>query len=240
MTMNTTHPRHAYEANRARIAALWGQARPIQPGDAADLYLRGQGVAPPAGQAAPWPEALRFHPALDYWDAPPGAPAELCGKHPALLAALSINAPARGAPLAVHTVALQRIYLDSCGALAPVWAPIKLTGKDGPSRCAALRLAPVAGRGASLGVAVGLVPALRMGSACRMPVWAVLNAAALAHVHWPRGVDSLYVFLDADDPNQAAPGAELARKAKACGVQVFTLFTCGHTDQAAPTISRFH
>lgn len=52
MTTSTSHatsPRHAYESNRARIAELWSEARPIVPGDAADLYLRQSGALPAAG-----------------------------------------------------------------------------------------------------------------------------------------------------------------------------------------------
>ncbi|MGD9773854.1 DUF7146 domain-containing protein [Diaphorobacter sp.] len=232
----TTDPRHAYEVNRARIAAVWAQARLIVAGDAADMFLRRSGALPPGGKGAAWPNALRMHPALDYWRPQQGGPGECIGRFPALLAALELDTHPHGltAPPVPHTVALQRIYLTPDGALAHVPAPIKLTGKDGPSRCAALRLVPVAQRGATLGIAVGVVPALRMGHACRIPVWAVPDAAALAHVRWPRRTACLYVFVNADDPAQHAPAAQLARKATACGLEVFTLMTCAVEAPAEP------
>lgn len=235
-TATATSPRHAYEANRARIAALWAQARPIAPGDVADLYLRRAGALPPGGPQAAWPAALRLHPALEYWRLPSGGQAACLGRFPALLAALETDAFPAGlaGPAQPHCVALQRTYLAPGGELAAVAAPIKLTGKDGPSRRAALRLAPVAPQSATLGVAVGVVHALRMGNAARIPVWAVPDAAALAHVSWPRHTARLYVFLNADDPAQCAPGAVLARKASACGLEVFTLMTCPRTAQPRP------
>ena len=235
-TSTSTSPRHAYESNRARIAELWNEARPIVPGDPADQYLRQCGALPAAGPRIAWPEPLRFHPAIDYWHQPQGGTAEFVGQFPALLAALVIDAPApgRGCPPETHAVALQRIYLGPGGTLAPVRAPIKMTGSAGPGRRAAARLAPVAGPAATLGVAVGVVNAMRLGRACRIPVWAVPNAAALAHVHWPRNVASLYVFADADTPAQQGPAAELARKAKACGLNVFSLMTCASTGRAMP------
>lgn len=217
MSTAAHHARHAYEVNRERIAALWAQARPIAPGDAADRFLRTSGAAP-LGQA--WPETLRMHPALDYWASGPNGTATCQGRFPALLAPLHIDTYPLGlrAPAVVHAVALQRIYLAPDGTLAPVPAPVKRTGTAGPGMGAAVRLAPL--DGSALGVAVGLVPALRIGRALRLPVWAVPDAAALAHVRWPRGARTLHVFADQRDSAQWTAGAELARKATACGLRV--------------------
>lgn len=219
MTAGTNHARHAYEVNRERIADRWAQARPIVPGDAADRFLRASGAAP-LGQVAAWPEALRLHPALDYWTTGPNGSATCQGRFPALLTPLHIDTYPLGlrAPAVPHAVALQRIYLAPGGTLAPVPSPIKRTGTAGPGMGAAVRLAPC--EGSTLGVAVGVVPALRIARALRIPVWAVPDAAALAHVRWPRAARTLHVFADPRDGAQWAASAELARKATACGLHV--------------------
>ena len=58
--MSAAGARHAYEVNRARIASLWAEARPVSADDAAGRYLARSGVAVEA-----WPQALRLHSALD-------------------------------------------------------------------------------------------------------------------------------------------------------------------------------
>lgn len=211
--------RHAYETNRARIASLWAEARPVSPDDVACRYLSRSGVAHGA-----WPAALRMHPALDYWQQCDGK-AACVGSFPALLALFEIDVLPHGigsAPVS-HAVALQRIYLAADGALAPVPAPIKLTGKAGPALGACARLASVDSARSVMGMAVGIAPALRIAQATRMPVWAVPDASLLAHARWPRGLRHLHVFVDARDPDQWRSAAELARKASACGLQVFPM-----------------
>jgi putative DNA primase/helicase len=74
-----------------------------------------------------------------------------------------------------------------------------------------------------MGMAVGIATALRIAQATRMPVWAVPDASLLAHARWPRGLRHLHVFIDARDPGQWRSAAELARKASACGLQVFPM-----------------
>lgn len=217
--MSTAGARHAYEANRARISGLWAEARPVASSDVAGRYLARSGVAQDAH-----PAALRLHPALGYWQQREGKPACL-GSFPALLALFELDTYPQGlrcAPVP-HAVALQRIYLAADGALAELPAPIKLTGTAGPSLGACARLAPVDNTRGALGVAVGIVPALRIAQATRIPVWAVPDAPALAHARWPRGLRHLHVFLDARDADQWRSAAELARKASACGLQVFPM-----------------
>lgn len=220
--MSAAGARHAYEANRARIASLWAEARPVSQGDAAGRFLLRSGAA---AQGGAWPPALRLHPALGYWHMQAGGQAACLGRFPALLALLETGACPLGAGCvpAPHAVALQRTYLAADGALAPVPAPVKLTGKAGPALGACARLAPVDPERSALGMAVGIATALRIARAARMPVWAVPDAHALAHARWPRGLRSLHVFVDARDPAQWQGAAELARKASACGLQAFTM-----------------
>ena len=209
--------RHAYEVNRARIASLWAEARPVSADDVAGRYLARSGAA-----QGTWPAALRLHPALDYWHMQADRKPVCLGQFPALLALFEVDTYPQGlrcAPVP-QAVALQRIYLAADGALAPVPAPVKLTGKAGPALGACARLAPADSTSRVMGMAVGIAPALRIAQAARMPVWAVPDAALLANARWPRGLHRLHVFIDAHDPGQWRGAAELARKASACGLQV--------------------
>lgn len=218
--MSAAGARHAYEVNRARIASLWAEARPVSADDAAGRYLARSGVALEA-----WPQALRLHPALDYWHMQADRKPVCLGQFPALLALFEVDTYPRGlqgAPVP-QAVALQRIYLAADGALAPVPAPVKLTGKAGPALGACARLAHADSASRVMGMAVGVATALRIAQAARMPVWAVPDAALLAHARWPRGLRCLHVFVDTRDPAQWQPAAELARKASACGLQVFPM-----------------
>ena len=218
--MSAAGARHAYEVNRARIASLWAEARPVSADDAAGRYLARSGAA-----QGTWPAALRLHPALDYWHMQADRKPVCLGQFPALLALFEVDTypcGLHGAPVP-HAVALQRIYLAAEGALAPVPAPVKLTGKAGPALGACARLAPADSASRVMGMAVGIATALRIAQATRMPVWAVPDASLLAHARWPRGLRSLHVFVDTRDPAQWQPAAELARKASACGLQVFPM-----------------
>lgn len=224
--MSTAGARHAYELNRARIASLWAEGQPVSADDAAGRYLARSGVANAPGSA--YPTVLRLHPALDYWHMQSDGKAECLGRFPALLALFEIDVFPRGmgsAPVP-HAVALQRIYLAPNGTLAPVPAPVKLTGKAGPALGACARLAThghVASACGVMGVAVGITTALHIAQVARIPVWAVPDAALLAYARWPRDLRSLHIFVNARDPKQWQPAAELARKASACGLHVFPM-----------------
>lgn len=235
---------HAYELNRQRIAQLWSEAQAIAPGDAGDRYLTRHSARPHSFGSVhgAWPDTLRLHPALEYWHTDSQGRGVCIGTFPALLAALEIDVHPHGLhkPAERHKVALQRFYLTAQGTPAPVPSFIKATGTDGHIKGAAVRLsAPrVQADGVVLGVAVGVVSALRFAVALRMPVWAVADAAALAHFRWPREVTHLHVFTDTSDAAHAVPACELARKAARCGltsyVQTVTPRTANTT--TAPTV----
>lgn len=222
-----TNLQHAYEQNRQRIAQLWSEARQLAPGDAGDRYLTRHGARPQnfGSVLDAWPDTLRLHPALEYWHTDSQGRATCIGTFPALLAALEIDVHPHGLfkPAIRHTVALQRFYLTARGTPAPVPSFIKATGTDGHIKGAAVRLsAPrVQADGVVLGVAVGVVSALRFSAALRMPVWAVADAAALAHFRWPREVSHLHVFTDTSEAAHAVPACELARKAARCGLSSY-------------------
>lgn len=234
--MSAAGARHAYEVNRARIASLWAEARPVSEGDAAGRFLARSGVALEA-----WPQTLRLHPPLDYWHMQADRKPVCLGQFPALLALFEVDTYPRGlhgTPVP-HAVALQRIYLAADGSLAPVPAPIKLTGKAGPALGACARLAPADSASRVMGMAVGIAPALRIAQAARMPVWAVPDASLLAHARWPRGLRSLHVFVDTRDPGQWRGAAELARKASACGLQVFPMVADMAHAEGVHTVPQF-
>lgn len=222
--MSAAGARHAYEVNRSRIASLWAEARPVEQGDPAGRFLRSGGVEPSVSHGT-WPAALRLHPALDYWHMQANRQPACLGRFAALLAMFELDTYPQGLGSAPepHAVALQRIYLAADGTLAPVPVPVKLSGHAGPALGACARLAPVDGERSVMGLAVGIAPALRIARAAHIPMWAVADAPALAHARWPRGLQHLHVFVDAHDPDQWKPAAELARKASACGLQVYPM-----------------
>ena len=234
--MSTAGARHAYEVNRARIASLWAEARPVSADDAAGRYLARSGVA-----NGTWPAALRLHPALDYWHMHADRRPVCLGQFPALLALFEVDTYPQGLQRLPesHAVALQRTYLAADGSLAPVPAPIKLTGKAGPALGACARLAPADSASRVMGVAVGIAPALRIARAARMPVWAVPDAALLAYARWPRSLQNLHIFIDASDPGQWRSAAELARKASACGLHVFPMVAEMAHGEGVHTVPQF-
>lgn len=209
--------RHAYEQNRERMATIVAQTQAIQPNDPAGVYLRQQGARQPNT-----PDALRFHPALGYWEMDACGKPLYRGRCPALVALLQTEVFPQGmaCPSELHTVALQRIYLPALAdSNTPTPAFIKTTGTTGDSRGAAVRLAMPAHTDGelTLGVTVGVIPALRCARELSMPVWAVVDLAALAHFRWPRGLDRLHVLADHLDHIAVR---ELTRKALMCGLRV--------------------
>lgn len=208
---------HAYDQNHERMKAIEAQTQKVEPNDPADTYLRQQGAWQPTT-----PAVLRFHPALEWWDVDARGLALCRGRFPALVAKLQNEVFPQGLrrPSELHTVALQRIYLPTqVGSALPVPAFIKTTGTTGDSRGAAVRLAePVRLAGElTLGVAVGVINALRCAREYGLPVWAVADLAALAHFRWPRGLDRLHVVADHLDHIAVR---ELTRKASMCGLRV--------------------
>lgn len=213
----------AMRKNRERIDALWREAVPITPGDPVHTYLRGRGLI-----LATIPDVLRFHPALDYWDFDDAGKAVKLGTHPAMVAAVQVEAFPDGPhrPTVLTNVALHRTYLTHDGRKADVPAPKKLTGTTGDMRGAAIRLAaPAFIDGAyRLGVAEGIETALAAAEGSRVPTWATVSASGMKNFQWPRTPHELYVFAD-NDANETGQRAarELERKANACGVCVHTL-----------------
>lgn len=167
------------EQLRRRIRRLWDAARPLQPGDPADRYLRARGLALDAP-----PATLRCHPALGYFEPGKDGQPRLAGTFPALLA--RIQRPDG------QVVSLHRTYLLD-GAKAPVPEPRKILcpGIQG----AAVHLFEAT---EELAVAEGIETALAVHLATGRPVWAALGAGNLERLWLPQTVRRLDIWADND------------------------------------------
>lgn len=167
------------ERMRRLMQRLWDGARPLQPGDPADRYLRARGLeltSPPA--------TLRCHPALGYYEPGNDGRPRLLGTYPALLA--RIQRPDG------QVVSLHRTWVLD-GAKAPVPEPRKVLcpGIQG----AAVHLYPATDE---LAVAEGIETALAVYLATGRPVWAALGAGNLERLWLPQGVRRLDIWADND------------------------------------------
>lgn len=189
-----TQQRQQWAAAAERNRQMWTQCMPLTPGDPVVRYLMRRGF----GGVWPLPEALRLHPALDYWH--DGAK---LGTFAAMVA--PVTAPDG------RMVALHRTYLSADGRKADVPTVKRLTAAAGPLAGASIRLhAPRAG---VLGVCEGVETALGAWCASGVGTAAAYCAHALAEYQWPMAVRRLLVFADAD-----RAGREAAEKLRARGV----------------------
>ncbi|AOY02368.1 toprim domain-containing protein [Jeongeupia sp. USM3] len=176
---------------RARNAALWQEAQPVDADSPAGLYLAGRGLV-----LDHYPKALRFHPALPYWHQENGEPV-LLGYFPALLAAVQA---ADGTPVALH-----KTYLDADGHKADVPSVKKWSSPSGTTRGATVRLYPA---GPQLAITEGIETALAVHCANGLPVWAGLSAYGMAQAVLPADAVEVFVFADHDDNGTGQQAAD--------------------------------
>lgn len=186
------------ERLRQSLNRVWNESLPISNRDAepARLYLarRGISISPP--------EALRFHPALAYYEGE-----KRIGEFPAIIGLVS---GAQGDPVTIH-----RTYLTSDGQKAPVESPKKLMAypKDRKIVGGAIRLSDAQSQ--VMVVAEGLETSLAVMEGTGLPVWCAINALLLANFV-PRGaVKRVLVFADKDRPTDQHPkghGQEAAKQ----------------------------
>lgn len=173
---------------RQACAALWTGSVPIFDDDAA-RYLRSRGFV------APFPQALRFHPAAEVSDHPTRRTLA------AMIARVSDNAG--------NGVNLHRTYLE-LGNKARWTAP----GEQVESSCrrlmpgdlpldAAIRLFPHDG---ILGVAEGTETALAVQRDFGIPCWSLINSTHMARWVVPLDVRELHIFGD-NDPKYGGQAA---------------------------------
>ncbi|MEY4427992.1 MAG: hypothetical protein RLZZ182_681 [Pseudomonadota bacterium] len=201
----------AQAAQAPRLAQLWAECQPVAAdGSGADpvtLYLRRRLALDP-GELLRVPAVIRLHPALPYFH-----DGERAGTWPAMVAAVQ---GADGAAVVLH-----RTWLSPEGRKAPTPGPAKkLTAAAGPVMGGCIRLA-WPGQGASdvLGIAEGIETAMAARQASGVPAVAAYSAGALAAWQWPRGLQGLVIFADAD-PAGADAADKLRHRAGAAGLHV--------------------
>lgn len=188
------------EARRCWLAAarVWNAALPLDHPAAAvgRRYLTARGLDPCRVLPLIGDTALRFHPALPYFDE------NNCqGRFPALVAAV-VNA--RGYGLTVH-----RLYLTADGeGKAPVATPKKLMPAGRSLTGSAIRLGPP---GPLLHVAEGLETALSVLQEEQGSVWSCISGALLAAFSPPPGTRCVRIWADKDaaiNPRDGFPVGE--------------------------------
>lgn len=168
-----------------RIAQMWAECVPLVPGDPVTLYLKHRGF----GGVWPLPSVLRLHRAMPYWH-----DGEKLGEFPAMVA--PVIAP-DGRMMALH-----RTHLSADGRKAELPTIKKLTAAAGPLAGACVPLhKPQRG---VIGIAEGIETALAAWLASGVPTVAAYCAGNLVAWQWPRGVQRLVIFADADKAGREA------------------------------------
>lgn len=162
---------------------MWEESHPIEPGDQAHRYLAGRGIT-----LNTWPDDLRCHPALAYWEVNDAGKPVLLGRWPCLLAV--VRSP-QGRPVALH-----RTYVTDDGHKAPVEAPKKIMKVEDLAG-SAVRLFPQ--KDGLLAVAEGIEDALSAWVLWQVPCWAALGTSGLKGFEPPEEVRELLIFADRDE-----------------------------------------
>jgi len=161
---------------------MWHEARPIRHGDPVHRYLVERGIL-----LAFFPEDLRYHPGLPYWDVDANGKPVLLGKWPTMLA--GVRNP-QGEPVGLH-----RTYITSDGRKAPVSAPRKLVKVFDLSGAAVRLFEP---RNGEIGLAEGLETAFSAYLLTGTPTWAALNAGGIERALLPEEIRRVTIFADRD------------------------------------------
>lgn len=200
---------------------MWEQAAPIREGDPVWLYLKNRGIT-----LETWPEDLRTHPRLDYWEVSDAGKPVKTGTFPAMLAV--VRNP-QGHPVGIHRT---WIAPDGSGK-APVPSPKKLYKVHDLTR-SAIRLFPP--RDGVLGVTEGVEDALSAWVLWKIPTWACIGTSGMKTFQPPEGIKELIVFADNDEAGKKAAW-ELADKMT---MPVRVLTPSGHKDINALLMERIH
>ena len=167
------------ERMKKLVQRVWDEARPVTTGDEVDRYLRGRGLA-----LSNYPEALRFHPSLGYYQKEGAAKSRKVGEYPAMLA--SVRA-ADGGPVTLH-----RTYLhDGRKLQAPDAKKVLCAGFSG----AAVRLSEA---GDALATCEGIETGIALLLATGKPVWPALSASNLEKLWVPESVREVCIYADND------------------------------------------
>jgi hypothetical protein len=187
---------------------LWAKALPVQTSDPAARYLAGRGIHLPY-----WPIALRFHPALDYWQ-----DGQCLGRFPAMLGEVT--------DVLGQRVSLHRTYLTQEGRKADVDIVKKLTAASARLiGCSVKLYCPEVIKGRlTIAVAEGIETALACSAASGTPTVSAISAQGVDRYFVPNGVERLIIFAD-NDINQVGQraAAGLASRAKCPRTRVSVL-----------------
>ena len=212
------------ERRADRASDLWDRARPIESGDPVHRYLTGRGIV-----LDTWPEELRCHPRLDYWEIVDGKSIKT-GIFPCMLAAVR---NLQGSPVALH-----RTYLTEDGHKAAVTAPKKLFKVRDLAGSAVRLFPPMDG---SVGVAEGIEDALSAWVLWGLPTWATLGTSGLRSFEPPDDVREILILADRDE-NEAGQTAalELGDRLEEKGVAVRIRVPSGQKDINGLLMERVH
>ena len=183
-----------------QASRIWAEASPVTIGDPVWTYLKGRGIELPG-----YPEDLRTHPALDYWEQDDAGRPIRTGNFPCMLAL--IRNP-EGRPVGIHR---KWVAPDGSGK-APVQNPKKVS-KVHDLTGGAVRLFPP--REGLLSVSEGVEDALSVMVLWGIPCWACLGTSGLKGFEPPTGIKELIVFADRDENGAGQTAAiKLAQKLK--------------------------
>ena len=159
---------------------IWNEARPVTAGDEVDRYLRNRGL-----QLTAYPRTLRFHPALGFFEKPPGqARSKQIAEYAAMLAL--VQGPDGLA------VTLHRTYIaDGHKALGAQSRKILSSGING----AAVRLCEPTDE---LAITEGIETALAVHLSTGKPVWAALSCGNMEKLLLPDSVKRICIYADND------------------------------------------
>ncbi len=170
-----------FSADRMKklVQRLWDEALAITAGDEVDRYLTHRGLA-----LSQYPEALRFHPALGYYEKDDAGTSRKIAEYPAMLARI------QGAD--GQTITLHRTYLEN-GQKAP-HREVKKVLSAGINGAAVRLFEPTE----ELAIAEGIETALAIHLSTGKPAWAALNARNMEKLWLPETVRLVSIYADND------------------------------------------
>jgi putative DNA primase/helicase len=189
------------KSRNATLHRVWTESKPIITGDKADKYLRGRGIS-----LDKFPEVLRCHPKLGYWEFNKRENNYVCTGHfPAMVA--RVDSPSG------NLISIHRTYLASDGnGKAPVPSQKKLMSPElpGETKGAAIRLFEA---GEVLAVAEGIETALAVHIQSGLPCWATVSASGMEAIKIPDCVQMVIICADRDKSEAGEQAAKaLARR----------------------------
>ena len=201
---NNPNKQEDSENKRKKLNRVWSQSKIITSGDPVDLYLRARGIV-----LQSWPENLRYHPELPYYE---NEKKIVIGKFPAMIALVQ--------DLHNEAITIHRTFLGK-GCKANVPAPKKLMSPamPGASSGAAIRMyEPDRG---ILALAEGIETSLAFHIATQIPIWATINAGGMKKIILPQNIREVIIAADNDELGQGQEAAyKLAKRLLAEGRRV--------------------